>query len=262
MKYILWLLLPILSACNGPGSTRDLTEDNLGQAGQSNSKRNQSADIYINLAVAYLQENRLDVALQEGKKAVAADANSTNAHYVLALIYQRLGKLDLADTHFKRALAIDGQNFNVLNAYGSFLCQKHQFAESYKHFDASVKNPLNQQREIAFTNAAICAFSDKNAEKAEDYLRNALSVNPRFVPAILQMLELNLERKDLKAAQTYLQRYETLGPPTPNSLLAGARIAHGLGDKKGLKRYSDLMRQSFPDSIQAKQLRELGAKAS
>jgi type IV pilus assembly protein PilF len=261
MKRILWLLLPLLTACNGPGGTRDLMEDNLGQAGQTNNKNNQNADIYINLAVAYFQENRMDIALQEGKKAVAANANSTNAHYILALIYQRLSKLDLADTHFKRSLAIDGQNFNVLNAYGSFLCQKHQFAESYKNFEASAGNPLNQQREIAFTNAGICAYGDKNTDKAEDYLRNALNANPRFAPAILQMLEITLDRKDFKAAQTYLQRYETLGPPTPNSLLAGARIAHNLGDKKALKKYSDLMRQSFPDTIQAKQLRELGAKS-
>lgn len=260
MKKALWVLfLPLLVACS-VSDTRDLMDDNLGEAGKNPKKENKNADIYINLAVAYLQENRLDVALQEGKKAVAADPNSTNAHYVLALIYQRLGKLDLAENHFKRALAIDRQNFNVLNAYGSFLCQKHQFAESYQHFDAAARNPLNQQKEIAFVNAGICAFSDKNPDKAEDYLRQALSVNPRFVPAILQMIELNLEKKDFKTAQDYLQRYETLGPQTPNTLLAGGRIAHELGDKKALKKYSDLMRKQFPDTIQAKRLRELGGK--
>lgn len=260
MNKLIWFLLPLLVACS-VSDTRDLTDDNLGEAGQNPKKQNKNADIYINLAVAYLQENRLDVALQEGKKAVAADANSTNAHYVLALVYQRLGKLDLAEKHFKQALSIDRQNFNVLNAYGSFLCQKHKFAESYQHFDAAAKNPLNQHKEIAFNNAGICAFSDKNLDKAEEYLRMALSVNPGFVPAISQMLLLSLEKKDYKTAQDYLQRYEKQAPPTANSLLAGARIAHALGDKKGLKKYSDLMRKQFPDSIQAKHLRELGSKS-
>lgn len=260
MKKLIWLLLPLLVACS-VSDTRDLMEDNLGEAGQNPKKQNKNADIYINLAAAYLQENRLDVALQEGKKAVAADPNNTNAQYILALVYQRLGKFDLADSHFKRALAIDKQNFNVLNAYGSFLCQKHQFAESYQHFDAAAKNPLNQQKEIAFNNAGICAFSDKNIDKAEEYLRMALSVNPRFVPSISQMLQLSLERKDYKTAQDYLQRYENLAQQTPISLLAGAQVAHGLGDKKALKKYSDLMRKHFPDSIQAKRLRELGSKS-
>lgn len=260
MRHIIWLLVPLLAACSPP-ETRDMLEDNLGQSGQAVKNRNQNADIYINLAVAYLQENRLDVALQEGKKAVAADPNSTNAHYVLALIYQRLGKTDLADNHFKRSLVIDKQNFNALNAYGSFLCQQHKFADSYKQFEASTQNPLNQQKEIAYTNAGICAYSDKNPDKAEEYLRMALSANPRFVPAILQMQEITLERKDYKAAQDYVRRYETLAQHTPSSLLAGARAAHGLGDKKSLNRYTELMRKQFPDSLQAKRLRELGGKS-
>ncbi|MEO5342037.1 MAG: type IV pilus biogenesis/stability protein PilW [Gammaproteobacteria bacterium SHHR-1] len=251
----LLLLLPLLSACvaNQPKAVDDQT----GQAGRASKPSDGRAEIYTNLAVSYLRENRLDIALQEGKKAIAADPDNANAQNVMGLIYQRLGQNALAEKHFKRAIAIDGHNFYALNAYGSFLCQLRRFDQALAQFDQAVKNPLNRSREVALANAGICAYGAGDKDKADIYLRSALSNNSRHAPALAQMAELNYDRGDYQAARDYLLRYEQVAQHNPKTLWAGVRIHQRLGQAKAQKAYADKLRKAFPDAIQVRMLRDL-----
>ncbi|MBF0256516.1 MAG: type IV pilus biogenesis/stability protein PilW [Gammaproteobacteria bacterium] len=251
------LLLPWLLVGCATTQTQTGIDDQTGQAGQVAKASDGRADIYTNLAVSYMRENRLDIALQEGKKAIAADSNSANANNVMGLIYQRLGQNALAENHFKRAIAIDPHNFYALNAYGSFLCQLHRFEQALVQFDQAVKNPLNRSREVALTNAGICAYGAGNKEKADDYLRTALSNNSRHAPALAQMAELNYDRGDYQAARDYLLRYEQVAQHNPKTLWTGIQTAHRLGDKKARSKYAELLRKQYPDSPQMRMLRDL-----
>lgn len=252
-------LLALLAGCNTT-QNRAADDDQTGQAGRVIQPGDGRADIYTNLAVSYLGQNRLAIALQEGKKAIAADPRSANAQNVMGLIYHRMGQEALAEKHFKQALALDSHNFYALNAYGSFLCQQRRFGEAYQQFDNAVKNPLNANKEVALGNAGICAYSDNDRDKAEGYLRNALQANGRHAPALAQMVDLSFDRGDYAAAKDYLERYASAAPHTPATLWAGVRIEQRLGNKKGEAQYAKLLRQQFPDSQQVRMLREMGSK--
>jgi type IV pilus assembly protein PilF len=251
------LLLSLLLA--GCATTQPQTgvDDQTGQAGQVAKVSDGRAEIYTNLAVSYLRENRLDIALQEGKKAIAADPRNANAQNVMGLIYQRLGQNELAEKHFTSAIAIDGHNFYALNAYGSFLCQLRRFDQALAQFDQAVKNPLNRSREVALTNAGLCAYGKGDKDKADSYLRAALASNSRYAPALAQMAELNYDRGDYQAARDYLLRYEQVARHNPKTLWTGARISKRLGDRKAAKAYAQSLRKDYPDSLQVRMLRDL-----
>jgi type IV pilus assembly protein PilF len=258
-RYPILLLLLALAGCNTP-QNRSEVDDQTGQAGRVSQPSDGRGDIYTNLAVSYLGQNRLAIALQEGKKAIAADPRNANAQNVMGLIYQRMGQHALAEKHFKQALAVDPHNFYALNAYGSFLCQQRRVGEAFLHFDNAVKNPLNPSKEVALANAGICAYSNNDREKAEGYLREALTANGRHVPALAQMVELSYDRGENQAAKEYLERYASAAPHTPATLWAGVRIERRLGNKKAEAQYAKLLRQQFPDSQQVQMLREMGSK--
>lgn len=260
MRYGLGLL--VLLMLGGCATTQQkAADDQTGQAGQASKPGDGRAEIYTNLAVSYMRENRLDIALQEGKKAIAADPKNANAHNVMGLIYQRLGQNGLAENHFKRAIAIDPHNFYALNAYGSFLCQLSRFDQALVQFDNAVKNPLNRVREVALTNAGICAYSSGDKDKADVYLRDALNNNGRHAPALAQMAEVNYDRGDYQAARDYLLRFEAVAGHNPKTLWTGVRIAKRLGDRKAEKHYAEKLRKEYPDSHQVRMLRELDKRS-
>ncbi len=258
---ILWLLFWIVLTGGCASTQQKSDDDQTGEAGQVSQPSDGRAEIYTNLAVSYMREDRLDIALQEGKKAVAADPNSANAHNVMGLIYQRLGQSGLAEKHFKRAVAIDPHNFYALNAYGSFLCQLKRVDQALVQFDNAVKNPLNRSREVALTNAGICAYGIGEKDKADTYLRKALSSNNRHAPALAQMAELNYDRGDYQAARDYLLRYERVARHSSKTLWTGVRITTRLGDRKASKKYAQMLRKQFPDSMEARMLRDLDKRS-
>lgn len=251
------VVLLLLAGCSTMQQKAVDSDDRTGEAGRVGKPGSDRAEIYTSLAISYMRQNRLDIALQEAKKAVGTDPNSSNAHNVMGLIYQRLGRNALAEKHFKRALKLDQHNFYALNAFGSFLCRLQRYDEAYIHFDNAVKNPLNRSREVALTNAGICAKSNGDLDKAETYLRSSLQFNSRHAPALAQMAELSYERGDYQAARDYLRRYAAIAKHSPKTLWTGIRVEKRLGNKKALRKYRKQLRKEFPDSPQVRMLREM-----
>ncbi len=256
MRGLIWFcFVLLLGGCANTQNKNDV--DAMGQAGNPHAKLNSNSSIYSNLAIAYMRENRMDIALQEGKKAVAAGPNDANAHNVLALIYQRLGQDGPAETHYKKAVSLDSRNFYALNAYGSFLCTRKRVDEAIKNFEAAVTNPLNRQPEFAFTNAGICAYTNGDKQRANDYLRKALSANANYPPALAQMAEIQYEMGDTGMAKNYLSRFERVGRHNASTLWTAYRIESRLKQKKTASRYRDLLRKQYPESKQVSLLRQM-----
>ncbi|HXE66746.1 MAG TPA: type IV pilus biogenesis/stability protein PilW, partial [Rhodanobacteraceae bacterium] len=55
-------------------------------------------------------------------------------------------------------------------------------------------------------------------------------------------------------ARGYMQRFESAGQATPQSLLLGYQIATRLGDKDMATNYSNRLQDQFPNSSQAQSL--------
>lgn len=215
------------------------------------------ADIYIELSSAYLQENRLDEAFKNAKKAVIVDPSSSNAQYMLALVHQRLGQTDDAATAYQRSVKLDPRNPVALNAYGSFLCNQKQYAEADAQFRAALNNPLYNTPWLAWHNAGSCAELSGNPGSAERDFRKALQINPRFGPSLLSMARISFDAGNYLSARAYLQRYAEVADHNAESLWLGVRTENQLGDKDQMASYRLKLRARFPDSDEAKYLQSI-----
>lgn len=244
---VLLLMLGVLAGCQS-NTTRG-GDDNTGQMGKIQGAG--PADVYVDLAITYLQQQQYVPALQNARKAVMIEPGKPAAHNTLALVYQTLGQDAQAEAEFARAVSLDPDDPFANNAFASFLCGKERYGEAQQYFDRAIANPLNPQRWVPLTNAGRCASRQGDDATAERYLRRALQANPRFAPALLYMAQLSLKKQNYLSARAYLQRYLDVAPPTPETLWLGIQTERVLGDKDQLASYEILLRQRFPDSEEA-----------
>jgi type IV pilus assembly protein PilF len=249
------LLLGTLAGCE----TQQSRELQGGATGELGSPLSQSspADVYVELSGAYLREGQFNEALRNARKAVLVDPRHSNAHYILALVQQSLGQLDLADEAYRKAISLDERNPDVLNAYGSFLCNQGKFEDADAYFRRALQNPLYNSPWLALHNAGWCRQKAGDAAAAETDFRAALRANPRFPPSLLSMGEISLDKGAFLSARAYLQRYAELAPHTAASLWLGVRAEQQLGDRAQAAEYARKLKTRFPDSEQARYLQTI-----
>ena len=235
------------------------TDDEMG--GLSHDRKGPSpADVYVKMAVAYLQQGNTAVALTKVKRGLELDAMSANAHNVIALIYGRLGETELAEEHYKQALSLDSHDPYIRNAYGSFLCAQERYKEANQHFMAALRNALYPTPEVALTNAGICADLQGEYVQAETYYRKALRSNSKLPTALKRMAIISFKKKNNLSARGYLQRYLEVARHSAETLWLGIRIERELADLDTLASYELLLRARFPDSEEMRLFEESNKK--
>lgn len=227
---------------------------------QTDYDANEIAQANMRLGVAYMEDGNYEKALEKLERARRADPSYPMAHNMLGVLYQRLGENDKAEESFKRGLDLAPSNPNLLNNYGQFLCSGDRPEEAEQAFLKARDNPLNDNPARALTNAGTCAMMNNNIDKAETYYRDALQQNPRQSLALVQMAEIQYDKGEYLSARGYLQRYLEVARHTPRSLWLGIRIERELGDSDTLSSYALLLKSNFPDSEEARLLRESGLK--
>ncbi len=254
---IRYLVLLILLVAAG-GCQRGAVRDNFGdQEGDFDEQSEQGrSGIYVKLAVAYMQEGQLGMALKKIKRGIEIEPDNGEAHNVLAILYQRLGENDLAERHFKRATGLQPRNPYIRNAYGSFLCQEQRYGDADQQFQTALENPLYKTPEVALTNAGICARKDGDQAKAESYFRKALKYRNNYPPVLIQMAQLSYDVGDALSARGYMQRYQAVAKHTAASLWSAIQIERALGDRDAVASYEMQLRGNFPDSKEYQLMRE------
>lgn len=248
---LLSLLPGLVGGCAQTGSPDPLATE---------YQANEVARANVRLGAAYMEEGNFEVALNRLERARRADPQYPATYHVLGLLYQRLGQFDEAESNYRRGLSLAPNDWNILNSYGQFLCSRDRPAEAEETFLKARGNPLNERPEIALTNAGTCALANDNPDRAEEFFREALSVNPNIPTALLQMSNIQYNKGEYLNARGYLQRYSSAASHTPRSLWLGIRIENELGDRDAVSSYALLLNASYPDSNEARLLRESGIR--
>ncbi|MFZ1390357.1 MAG: type IV pilus biogenesis/stability protein PilW, partial [Dokdonella sp.] len=208
----------------------------------------------------YMAQGKLEVALENLNKALAADNNHADAHTVIALLYERIGDNAKAEEHYRRAAQLVPKSGSENNNYGAFLCKLGRFDESAVYFERAVSDPFYKTPVVALTNSGTCAIKGGKLDVAERDLRAALGRAPDNSEALFQMATVLYRRDDFFRARAFIQRYEAVGQSSADALLLGRNIELRLGNGDAAREYTRRLRGQFPESEQARSLDASGSR--
>lgn len=218
------------------------------------SEKVEAARVHTELGQKYMQQGKLEIALDNLNKALAYDSDYADAHTVIAVLYERIGDARQAEEHYRRAAQIKSKGGNELNNYGTFLCKIGRYDEAAQYFDRAMADPFYKTPDVALTNAGTCLLKGGKKEQAEASLRKALELSPNNAEALFQLSEVLYEKGDYFKARAFMQRFESVGQARPESLMLGRNIELRLGNASAASDYTRRLLQSFPESQQAREL--------
>ncbi|MBC7455082.1 MAG: type IV pilus biogenesis/stability protein PilW [Massilia sp.] len=251
--FVLCVLAATLAACAGsrtasadlPGSTQEL------KTASDETSTDKRASIRLQLAIGYYQEKNYEVALDEVKKALAADPLLADAYSVRALIYTAMDEMALADDNYLRAMRLAPRNPELSNNYGLFLCQIGRHAQGMAQFEVALKNPRYQSPGKAMVNAGGCALKMKDYATAERYLLDASRIDPDFPTIHAGLARVYYERRDMARAGFFINRLlavTKMDSLSADVLWLATRIERKLGDKALESSLATQLRRRHPGS--------------
>jgi type IV pilus assembly protein PilF len=214
-----------------------------------------AARLNAQLAVAYLKQNDVATAREKIDKALTQNPQDAAVQMSAGLVYERLEMPDKADRFFAEAMKLDPRNPDMMNNYAVFLCRRGHYPQGQKLFEQAARSPSYTTPEVAYANAGVCARSAKNLPQAEELFRKALAARSDYPDALLQLADLTFQRGAGLAARGLLDRYFNVAAPTAEALFLAVRVERSLGDAQAADRYRSQLHKQFPDSDQARQLR-------
>jgi type IV pilus assembly protein PilF len=246
--------LPLSGCVATGGSVSD------GAIERSVGQNREAAEVNTELAAGYMQEGQVKVAVEKVRRAIAFDDGYGPAHHVHALLMARLGEEEKARESFARAVRLDGDNSDLANNYGGFLCSQGDYEQAQAMFRRAYSDPLYETPEYALVNSARCYQQAGQPIEALDQFRLALDKGARQPAALLGLARALYQTGEPQEAAEAMRRYESRHRHTPGSLAVAIAIDEATGDQQALKNHRLILRGRFPDSPEAKAIEQGGSR--
>lgn len=236
--------LLLLSACQLPARTpaQDL------QTASDQTDVRKRAGIRLQLATSYLEAGQATVALDEVKRAIAIDPSLTDAYHVRALIYMKMNERALAEDSFRTAISMRGEDGDLLNNYGWFLCQDGRYGEAMPVLQRAVTAPSAAGPAKALTTLGACELRRGDPAAAQKSLQQALSYDRTNPVANTSLAQAYYAQGDYRQAWQVIARVNNGKFADAQSLWLGARIARRQGNLAAQNSLVAQLRSRFPDS--------------
>lgn len=218
------------------------------------TQREEAARVNTELGQKYMQQGKLELALEKLERALTVDPSYVNAHTVIAVLYENIKDSAKAEEHYRRAAELKPKGGSELNNYGTFLCKLGRYDESQAYFDRAMTDPFYKTPAVALTNAGTCLLKAGKRDAAEASLRKALELQPDESEALVQLASVLYEKGEFFKARAFMQRFEATSQPRPDALMLGRNIELRLGNGRGAGDYTRKLMQDFPESEQARSL--------
>jgi type IV pilus assembly protein PilF len=210
--------------------------------------------INARLAMEYLKRDQLQVAQEKIEKALVQNPRDVNVQLSAGLVYERLRENKTAEKHFRQAVKVAPGSPEAQNALGAYLCRNKQQAKGEEMFVKAANNPLYRTPFVAYTNAGVCARSAGQLERAERYLRQALTAQVDYPETYAQLAGVLHERGNNLHARAFVERYLAVAPATADMLLLGYNIEVAMKDQSAAAGFKSRLEKEFPDSEQARRV--------
>jgi len=236
---------------------------NLPQGGGGNverytSENREAAKVNTELAAGYMERGELKVAMEKIRRAIDYDNGYAQAHHVHALLLDRLGEERKAGEAYRQANRLDSDNPGIANNYGGYLCRQGEYDRAQTLFRSAYSDPLYETPEFALVNSGRCYQRAGDHAQALAQFRRALDEGARQPGALRGLAQSLYETGEVEDAAAAMKRYEQRFRHTPGSLATAIRIDKALGDDQALANHRLILRGRFPDSPEAKAMRDGG----
>lgn len=151
----------------------------------------QSADgeARFSTGLIHLREGRIDLAIEEFKKAVKADPKNPYFEKGLGQAYAAKRKWSDAIDSFRKALELNPYYVDVRNDLGTALILAGQREAGRKEFLTAFGDPTNPTPEISARNLGQAYYEDKNYGEAASWFRTSLGRNKSYADAYLGLAD-------------------------------------------------------------------------
>ncbi len=143
----------------------------------------------FNTGLMHLREGRIDLALDEFKKAVKADPKNPYFQKGLGQAYAAKRKWDDAAEAFRKALELNPYYVDVRNDLGMALILGGNREAGKKEFLTAFGDPTNPTPEISARNLGQAYFDEKNYAEAASWFRTSLNRNKTYGDAYLGLAD-------------------------------------------------------------------------
>lgn len=241
----------LITACVSTTTGRVQPKLDDGEAAESN----------YNLGRQYFLRGNYNRARDALNRSLEYDPRKAKTHMTLGLTYEQLDVPRLAKEHYELAVRSEPRNIDVGNTYAVFLCRRGEHDEGTRQFERVAEMPVNDNAEIALTNAGVCMSSKPDVTAAEGFFRRALDARSNHPEALLQLALLKKTAGDFLPARAFLERYLGTQPPSPQILSIAMQIEQGMGDERAEREYRDRLLEEYPESAEARSVISAAADA-
>jgi type IV pilus assembly protein PilF len=212
------------------------------------TKQRMALGDHLDLASAALRGGQLDQAESESRAALKVDPRSADAYSLLAYIEGQRGHDEQAGGYYAKAAELAPGQGAALNNYGAWLCGNARAGESLAWFDRALADAGYRDRASALANAGACGLKAGQADRVENQLREALSLEPDNATALAAMADYQYRNSRYMDARAFSERRLSAAPATPSVLELASQIEEKLGDRTAAARYVQRLRTEFPQA--------------
>jgi Tfp pilus assembly protein PilF len=148
-----------------------------------------SAETRFSTGVMHLREGRVDLALEEFKRAAKEDPKNPYFQKGLGLAYVSKREWKNAIECFRKALDLNPYYVDVRNDLGAALIGSGEREAGKKEFVAAFSDPTNPTPEISARNLGQAYLEEKNFPEAVNWFRSSLSRNKDYPDPYLGLAE-------------------------------------------------------------------------
>ena len=251
---VLFVLLASLSACQS-----NIDHSNQARTSKKMAKRqsNPAAATYnVQLGVAYLRQGDIERANFKLQLAEKQDPTSVTVLDAKAYFLEMTGEAEEAERYYRKALVQKQRVGMAHNNFGAFLCRQRRYKAADEQFMLAVQDQTYLSPGEAYENAGLCALQNSRTTAAETYFKQALKKQPRLANSALVLARINYNKGHYVQAKHYLQRFNQVAKPEPESLKLSILIADREDNGDLLQSSFLALEKQFPDSYEYKLMRE------
>ncbi len=207
------------------------------------------ARIRLELASAYFAQGQTTTALDEVKRALAADPENVGAFNLRGLIYGQMGEHTRAEESFREALRLRSDDLDTLHNYAWYLCRQQRYPESRQVYATAMQSSRYQASPKSWLTQGICEARAGDLDKAERYLMHSYELDAGNPATAVNLSEVLLRRGDLQRSLFYVQRVNQRAELVrAETLWLEARVQHRKGDAEAVAELGARLRDRYPSA--------------